>query len=168
MLVLGIAWIMASRAPTAAAANSLRAAPRVGFSAPDLRALSPSGESLSLGQWRGQVVVLNFWATWCGPCRAEMPALQSLYNAHQGDGLIVLGINQLEDAETAAGFLRALQLNFPVGLDRDGAIGARYQIRALPTTFFIDRNGVIQDVVYGGPMDAALLQSKVTALLAKP
>jgi len=97
-----------------------------------------------------------------------MPALQTLFAARQRDGVVVIGINQREDASVLSSFARELQVQFPIGVDRDGAINARYQVRALPSTFFIDRHGVIRDVVVGGPMDAALLHSKVDTLLGAP
>ena len=168
MALAGVGWIGYSRVPVAGASEAARAAPRAGFIAPSIRTDTPAGNVLDLEQQRGSVVILNFWATWCGPCRAEMPALQSIFAARQRDGLVVLGVNQQENGDVVSAFARELQVQFPIGLDRSGAISSRYQVRALPSTFFIDRHGVIRDVVVGGPMDTALLQSKIDSLLAAP
>lgn len=167
LIVVG-GWILYSRVPTTSDATSARAAPRTGFDAPALQTTTPNGEPVRLDALRGKVVALNFWATWCGPCRAEMPALQAVYEKHKSDGLVVLGVNQLEDVDTINDFLREVHVQFPIGLDEHGLINKAYQVRALPTIFFVDRRGVIRDVVYGGPMDAALLESKVAALLKQP
>lgn len=168
MTLAGIGWIGYSRVPVASALNSTRAAPRIGFAAPAIRMNTLDGNMLDLEQQRGNVVVLNFWATWCGPCRAEMPALQDVFAARQRDGVVVIGVNQLEDGSVVSAFASELHIQFPVGLDRDGVINGRYQVHGLPSTFFIDRHGVIRDVVVGGPMDIALLQSKVNSLLDLP
>lgn len=168
LALAGVGWIGYSRVPVTGAPETAHAAPRVGFSAPAIHGDTPAGSVLDLEQQRGKVVILNFWATWCGPCRAEMPALQSIFAARQRDGLVVVGINQQEDGDAVSAFTRELQVQFPIGLDRNGAISRLYQVRALPSTFFIDRHGVIRDVVVGGPMDTALLQSKVDSLLAAP
>ncbi|MBI5879288.1 MAG: TlpA family protein disulfide reductase [Chloroflexi bacterium] len=165
--VLGVVWIAVSRVPDAGAAagNDPRESPRAGFLAPRLHTTLLSGEVFDLQALRGQVVVLNFWATWCAPCRAEMPAMQSVYERRKGDGLALVGVNQMEDPGTIAPFLAQYQLTFPVALDPTGDWSQRYRVLGLPTTYFINRQGVIRDVVFGGPMDPALLASKIDALL---
>jgi len=164
--VLGVAWIALSRVPDAgAAASDPRESPRAGFSAPSLHTPLLGGELFDLRDLRGHVVVLNFWATWCAPCRAEMPALQGVYDRRKGDGLALIGVNQMEQPADISPFLEKYALTFPVALDVTGDWNQRYQVRALPTTFFINRQGVIRDVVIGGPMDPALLDSKIAALL---
>jgi cytochrome c biogenesis protein CcmG/thiol:disulfide interchange protein DsbE len=161
LTLFGVGWLAFPWAPRTAA-------PRVGFIAPAFQTSTPSGEAIGSEQWRGKVVVLNFWATWCGPCRAEMPAFQSVLDARRKDGLIVIGLNQSEDADSITAFTRALQLQFPMGLDRDAAISELYGVHALPTTFLIDRRGVIRDLVIGGPMKSDMLESKLSALLVEP
>lgn len=122
---------------------------------------------MQLSDHRGRVVILNLWTSWCGPCRAEMPALQRVYAANRDRGLEVLAVNStIQDAESdVAAFVHDLGLTFPVLLDRDGAVSRRYLLRALPTTFFIGRDGTIRSVVVSGPMSEALIQSKVDSLL---
>jgi peroxiredoxin len=160
--LLGSAWTWLSRAPEGL---SDVASPVAGRPAPDFTLQTVEGETITLSDLRGQVVVLNFWATWCPPCRAEMPALQEVYDARRADGLMVLAIDQNEPADLVASFRDELNLTFPLLLDPGYAVSDLYRIGLLPTTFFIDRGGVIRDVVLGGPMHRALIESKVASLL---
>lgn len=114
-------------------------------------------------------MVVNLWTSWCPPCRAEMPAIENVYQANKERGLEVLAVNSTyQDSETsAAAFVQELGLTFPILLDRDGSVSNRYQLRALPTTYFIDRQGTIRSVVPGGPMSESLIQSKIADLLAE-
>jgi len=125
------------------------------------------GTTLSLESLRGKAVFLNFWASWCPPCRAEMPSIEKVYQAYQGRGLVVLGVNTtFQDSESdVAAFVEQFGLTFPILLDREGGVSRRYQMRGLPSTFFIDRQGIIRTVVIGGPMSEAVIQSKVEELL---
>ncbi len=107
------------------------------------------GGSVSLADYEGEVVVMNFWATWCPPCRAEMPGLNRFYEAHQDEGLTVLAINAQESAETIRPFITANEFTFPVLLDLDGEVAQQYSTRSFPTTFIIDRAGSIQHVQTG-------------------
>jgi thiol-disulfide isomerase/thioredoxin len=165
--VLGLLGIRASAAPSGETTNGRIPAPRQGFLAPAFQLESLNGGSHSLADFQGQVVVLNLWASWCPPCRAEMPALQSLYEQYQNQGLVVLAVNMTyqDSVSSAASFVQEFGLTFPVLLDRTGIVGNLYRMRALPTTFFIDRLGVIQEVVVGGPMSELSLQSMVTDML---
>lgn len=170
VLALGLAWSAASRVPGEATTNGAPPpSPREGFSAPDFRLPLRDGNEMRLLDLRGQVVVLNLWASWCGPCRAEMPALERAYRALQSEGLVVLGLNTtFQDEENAAlAFSDELGLTFPLALDRAGEASRQYELRAMPTTFFIDRRGVIRSVVVGGPMSEALIRSRVEELLAE-
>lgn len=101
------------------------------------------GDSLSLSDYHGQVVFLNFWATWCPPCREEMPSMQHLYDELRGDGLAMIAVNVFEDASTAQGFIDEMGFTYPVPLDRDGRVTMRYGVRAYPTTYLIDREGYV-------------------------
>jgi thiol-disulfide isomerase/thioredoxin len=165
LLVAGAAWTWATRAPEAAGGRI--PSPREGFPAPDFALETPGGEPVRLADLRGRVVVVNLWASWCAPCRAEMPALEALYAANRERGLVVVGLNSTyqDDEAAALRFAADLGLTFPIVLDRDGAVSGRYRLRALPSTFFVDRAGVIRSVVIGGPMSPAVLESQVEALL---
>jgi cytochrome c biogenesis protein CcmG/thiol:disulfide interchange protein DsbE len=167
VLLAGAAWIWAARVPEAAGAGQI-ASPRAGFPAPEFSLPLRSGESAALSDFRGQVVILNLWASWCLPCRAEMPALEAVYAAQRERGLVVLAVNSThqDSADRAERFVDELGLTFPILFDADGTVSRRYLLRALPTTFFIDRQGVIREVIVGGPMSPATLQSRVEPLLA--
>jgi len=162
-LFLGGGWIWISRAPDAAAQANRQPIPLAGHPAPDFTLPTPGGGALSLTDLRGQAVVLNFWASWCGPCRAEMPELQAVYQQHSPGGLIVLGVNQGEPEDTAVAFATQYGLTFPILLDQQMQVGQAYQTNSLPTTFFIDRNGVIRDRVIG-QMSMALLGERLRTI----
>jgi thiol-disulfide isomerase/thioredoxin len=167
VLVLGFGWTILSRVPLAATDNEKRSAPREGFSAPDFTLDLLGGGQVTLSGLRGKVVVVNLWASWCPPCRAEMPAIEKVYRAYADLGVVVLGVNTTyQDSELdAAAFVRKYALTFPIPLDRDGSVSQRYALRGLPTTFFIDRKGIIRSIIVGGPMSEATIQSKIEELL---
>lgn len=107
------------------------------------------GTPVSLSDFHGQVVLVNLWATWCPPCRAEMPDLDAFYDAHRDKGLVVLAVNQREPASLAADFVNEFGFSFSVLLDLDGAVGETYLARTLPMTYVIDQNGRIRHVQRG-------------------
>jgi peroxiredoxin len=166
-LALGAAWIWASAVPASATTGGLIPSPREGFLAPDFTLDLLGGGEVTLSELRGKGVVINLWASWCLPCRAEMPAIQRVYEKTRGRGLEVLAVNTtFQDSEGAAAeFIQELGLTFPVPLDRDGTVSQQYQLRALPSTFFVDRRGVIRTVIIGGPMSEATIQTAVEEIL---
>jgi len=166
-LALGLAWIWASAVPAAATTGGLIPSPREGFLAPDFTLELLGGGQVTLSELRGKGVVINLWASWCPPCRAEMPAIQQVYEKAKGRGLAVLAVNTtFQDSERdAAAFIQELGLTFLVPLDRDGTVSRQYQLRALPSTFFVDREGVIRKVIIGGPMSEATIQTAVEEIL---
>ncbi len=161
-LILGVGWIWLSRIPGGAVA-SIESIPLRGHPAPEFTLQTLDGEPLSLSDLRGNAVVLNFWATWCPPCQAEMPELQAVHEAYAAGGLVVLGVNQAEDQATVQAFLDERGLTFPVVLDLQYEASQRYQVNSLPTTFFIDRNGMIREIVVG-QMNAALLKQQLRSI----
>jgi cytochrome c biogenesis protein CcmG/thiol:disulfide interchange protein DsbE len=163
----GAAWTWASTVPASRIAGSAVPSPREGFLAPDFTVDRLDGGGITLSDLRGQVVLLNLWASWCPPCRKEMPAIQRVYDEYRGRGLEVVALNTtFQDREQDAGaFYGELGLTFPVGLDRTGEVSRRYLLRALPTTFFVDPSGVIRKVVVGGPMSETLIRTTVDSLL---
>jgi cytochrome c biogenesis protein CcmG, thiol:disulfide interchange protein DsbE len=115
----------------------------VGQPAPVIELASDRGANVSLEAYRGKVVVMNLWATWCPPCRAEMPDLQTVASQYARDGVVVVGVNQGESAPRAAAFATALGIRFPIWLDQDQRYGRAYQALGMPTTVIVDRNGTI-------------------------
>jgi cytochrome c biogenesis protein CcmG/thiol:disulfide interchange protein DsbE len=164
---MGGVWILASRVPdsqTGVIAGGSAVAPQTGFLAPNFTLTTLDGSSVTLNDLQGTPVLINFWASWCGPCRSEMPHIQTVYKAHRDDGLVVLGVNQLESLPTVAAFVQEFDLTFPIPLDQSGEVSAVYRARALPTSFFVDADGVVRDV-FTGPMTKGLLESKLEAIL---
>jgi cytochrome c biogenesis protein CcmG/thiol:disulfide interchange protein DsbE len=159
----GSGWIYLTRVPDAADVTANIAA-HVNFRAPEFTLAALDGKPVALTSLRGKVVLVNFWATWCPPCRIEMPEIQSAYQAHRDD-LVVLAVNQAEDDDSVKRFVDEFHLTILVLLDRDQAIGRRFQVLALPTSFFIDREGVIR-AVRTGQMDRAYIEAQLSALSA--
>ena len=163
-LLFGLYWIDASQltANPLAVDNSAEFA-AVGYTAPDFQLTSLQSEQLQLAQQQGKPILLNFWATWCGPCRAEMPALQRI-SAEFSDTALVIGVNQGEQAPRVSDFADEFGISYPLLLDQNNAINQLYRVRSLPTTYFIDANGVIRDQVIGTASEA-VLSSKLEALV---
>lgn len=104
---------------------------------------------INLEAYRGNVVFLNFWATWCAPCVAEMPAMQTLYERYRDDGLVVLAVNVREEEPVVREFIDRLGVTYPVALDRNGTVTNLYNVRGFPTTVIIDRSGNVIGVKLG-------------------
>jgi peroxiredoxin len=168
VLAFSIAWTLYSREPEKGAqALRMPASPRKGFFAPDFSLGLLDGGEVTLSELRGKPVVLNVWASWCPPCRAEMPALEKSFRIYKEMGVVVIGVNTTyQDSEKdAAAFVQEFGLTFPIALDQDGAMSKIYLITGLPTTFFIDSQGIIRTVIVGGPMSEAVIQTNIEALL---
>lgn len=169
LALLGVAWIASSRADRVSMGEGVAAGPlpRKGYIAPDLQLQTLGGETVALSDLRGQVVILNFWATWCPACRTEMPALDQVYRTYRDQGLQVIAVNVQEDPAGTGAFVQELGLVLPVLVDRDGSVSTRYRVTSLPTTYIIDRDGVIREVTVGGPLSRAYLASVAAPLLAE-
>jgi len=139
--------------------DSEGAAGRIGANAPDFEWTGPDGQTLRLSTYRGKVVVVNFWATWCPPCREEMPALQRVA-ASEAD-VVVLEVDLMESADKARSFLDSLALDrLQLVLDTDGATTRRFGVLTLPSTFFVDRDGVIRHLEFT-PMNEQQIRTGV-------
>jgi peroxiredoxin len=172
VLVAGSLFIAATRVQPGSGAHPPAAqtdvladpAPLQDHPAPDLALPQLDGTPVTLRDLRGQVVLINIWATWCPPCRAEMPAIQQAYAAYRDRGFMVLAVNQREEATAITPFLEQYGLTLPILLDRDGQASATYQASALPSSFFVDRCGVIR-AIYRGPLPPPVINGIVEQLL---
>jgi peroxiredoxin len=118
--------------------------------ASDFTLEDPSGTPVRLRDFRGKIVFINFWATWCIPCRAEMPAIQQLYQEFQEQGLVVAAVNFQDAPEAVLAFSQELQLTFPIPLDRKGTVASAYGVRGLPASYIVNREGQIIGQAIGG------------------
>jgi peroxiredoxin len=117
--------------------------------APDFTLRTMSGPNMRLAEQRGRVVMVNFWATWCGPCRQEMPQLDRLYQKYKSSGFMLLGVNVDDDTRKAADVAGKLGVSFPVLLDTDKAVSKLYDLSTMPSTVLIDRDGKVRYVHRG-------------------
>jgi peroxiredoxin len=125
------------------------APPAAGSPAPDFTLKALDGPNLRLREQRGKVVMINFWATWCGPCREEMPQLKRLHDKYQAAGFTLLGVNVDEDPRQASALAQKLALGFPVLFDADKQVSKTYDLSAMPSTVLIDRDGKVRFVHRG-------------------
>lgn len=138
-LALGVpAMVAASQSPV-----------NVGAVAPDFALRSTAGGNLRLSEHRGQVVMINFWATWCGPCRQEMPKLDEIFARYEPAGFALLGVNIDEDAERAQRLADELGVSFPLLFDDEQNVSRLYDVQAMPMTVMVDRSGKVRSVHYG-------------------
>jgi len=139
-------------------------APQVGKPAPDFQAQTLDGQSVSLSDLKGKAVIVNFWATSCGYCVYEMPFLQEIHDEWSDRGLVVLAINIGESASKITSFMQGQRLSLPVLLDSEGNIARKYNIPGIPTSFFIDKDGIIQDMKVGPFQSKAEIESSLSKL----
>ena len=133
--------LIAATVCTLAAASAFAVAPAANASAPDFTLRGADGRNVRLDELRGQVVLVNFWATWCGPCREEMPHLETLYEKYHKSGFVLLGVNVDDDPHVALATAAKLNVSFPVLLDTDKKVSKLYDLNTMPSTVVIDRDG---------------------------
>lgn len=129
--------------------SSVHAADSKKVPAPDFTLPSLSGSNVRLNELKGDVILLNFWASWCGPCRTEMPLLDKLHNKYKAIGFTVLGVNVEENSEAAKGFLKENTVSFPILWDAKNEVSKKYSVAAMPTTVMIDRDGQVRYIHKG-------------------
>ncbi len=150
LVLIGVVWMLTDRD------NTLPSVGEVSRPAPDFTLSTLDGGTISLSDYRGKVVLVNFWGTWCEPCKRETPALEAAYQAMQDDGLVIIGIN-LTDDELIQGnaeadiqaFVDQYRVTYPIALDRDGTVLQDFRVYPLPTSFFVDPEGTIRYVRVG-------------------
>lgn len=150
-LTCGLAWGMGSRVPA------------VGMQAEDFRLTDLDGKSQSLSQYRGKIVLLNFWATWCKPCTTEMPAMQTTYDKLRDKGFVVLAVNELEDDAKVREHIKQHGHTFPVLMDHDNKVANQFGVFGLPVSVFIDQEGRVQEYIKGG----LLTEQKINDVVAR-
>ena len=160
ILLTGVMWTVASRVTTAQATRD-----RARRATPDFTLDTLDGGKFKLADHIGQPVVVNFWATWCLPCRAELPAFEQVYRNNRTQGLVVVGVDVAESPDAVAQFVAEAGLTFPIALDTSGETTELYRIQGMPTTFFVGRDGQIKDMVIGGPLTQAAIESRVAELM---
>ena len=138
---------------------------RIGGRAPDFELNSLDGQTISLSDFKGKPVLLNFWASWCGPCVFEMPFLQEIYDEWSNKGLILLTVNIGDSSAKAKEFLQKHNLSLPVLLDTKKAVARRYNITAIPTTFFIDKDGIIHEKIIGAFPNKEIIEKKLSKII---
>ena len=137
-----------------------------GETAPNFTLKAANGDNMRLSEYRGHVVMLNFWATWCGPCRQEMPHLNELYEAYENLGFVVLGVNLDEKKQRAHSLVSELGVSYPTLFDLDKKVSRSYDVDAMPTTVLIDRDGIVRHVHRGyRPGYIEMYQEQVRKLL---
>lgn len=151
----GLVWGMGSRVPA------------VGTTAEDFRLADLDGKQQSLSQYRGKVVLVNFWATWCKPCTTEMPAMQAIYDRLRDKGFVVLAVNELEDEAKVREHIQQHGHTFPVLMDRDNKVANQFGVFGLPVSVFIDEKGVVQEYIKGGLLTEQVILDTV-ARIQKP
>ena len=139
---LAVAGVLACLSPMAGAEA-------INVPAPDFTLESRSGENLRLEDHRGEVVMLNFWASWCGPCRQEMPLMDELYSQYKDLGFTILAVNVDENREEAHRFLDKVPVNYPILYDPESSVSELYEVQAMPTNVMIDRDGNARYLHYG-------------------
>lgn len=167
ILLLGLVWIGVSADRISNSTNGHIPAPQKGFLAPDFTLETIYGDGVTLSDLRGRVVIINLWASWCGPCRLEMAALREVHEEYKDQDLVILAVNSTsqDSLQAVESFIIEYQLPFSILMDYDGIVSRQYKLSALPTTFFIRRDGVINRVVIGGPMTKATLRAEIKNLL---
>lgn len=140
-------------------------APQIGKPAPDFNLQSLDGQSVSLSGLRGKPVLINFWATWCPPCRIEMPYIQQVYDEWADKGLAILAIDVGESPSEVRESMESRNLSFPVLLDTAGDVALQYNVRAIPTTLFLDKDGILQTVKVGAFSSKADIEKSLSKII---
>ncbi|MCC6141537.1 MAG: TlpA family protein disulfide reductase [Nitrospira sp.] len=145
-------WSMGSRVPV------------VGATVEDFQLVDLDGKTHSLDQYRGKIVLVNFWATWCKPCTTEMPAMQASYDKLRDKGFVVLAVNELEDDAKVREHIKQYGHTFPVLMDRNNKVANQFGVFGLPVTVFIDQQGRVQEYIKGGLLTEQMINDVVAKI----
>lgn len=135
---------------------------KIGTEAPDFTLKDLSGQSISLSDYRGRKVILNFWATWCPPCKVEMKDFQTFHLQKKDQDIVILAVN-IDPKSNVKGYIEKMGITFQVVLDEGDEVNEQYEVFAVPTTYFINENGIIKDK-YFSSMPLALLNEKINSM----
>lgn len=138
--------------------------PLVGGPAPYFELATVEGQNIKLSDFNGQVIILNFWATWCVPCIKEMPELQKSHQALKDKNIKIIGINFAEPKNKVKQYIQDHQIDFPILLDQFANIAQEYEVLNLPVTYFITPRGIVRDKIFGGGLTQTLIEAKVGQL----
>lgn len=163
ILLLGLPWLWWTRVPVAAQPEMRQPQPALHHPLPPFELPGLTETVISTTDLRGRPMVINFWATWCAPCRAEMPMLEAAWQRY-GAQVIVLGVDVGENQAQVAEFVDELGISFPIALDSDRTITNAYNVRGLPTTYFVDSNGIIRHL-YPGQLNSAIFAEGLETIL---
>jgi peroxiredoxin len=167
--IAGVVWFLdrpgvASSQAVTLTASASGAAPRVGEPAPDFALTLTDGTTVRLSDYKGRPVWINFWASWCPPCRAENPDIEAVYNNHKDtDGLVLLAPAIGEGRGSVVSYMQRADLHYPVGTDGDTQIAANYRVLGIPTHIFIDRDGVVREIRVGA-MSEKTMEKKIAKI----
>jgi cytochrome c biogenesis protein CcmG, thiol:disulfide interchange protein DsbE len=170
-VIIGLVWFfgqgggVGSSQAIRLTAEASGSAPRVGELAPNFRVRDLEGNIVELSDLRGQPVWINFWASWCPPCRAENPDIQAVYEEHASAGLVILAISIAEDEGTVRDYVMRTGLTFTFALDQTTEIAARYRIVGIPTHFFIDADGILREWRIGS-MSKKMMETRVQEVMS--
>ena len=166
-LAVCIAWIWFTKpVPDSTDPSAIEAA-QIGFKAPYFNLPVLDAQEISTTDLKGKAFILNFWASWCPPCKAEMPDFQHAFEEYSNSGIQIIAVNATnqDSVVDVSLFVNQYGLTFPIILDQDGSASRDYSVHSLPTTYFIDENGIIKDIVIGGPIPLSLLRIQIDQLI---
>jgi len=132
-----------------AAQDDAKIGNRIGFTAPDFTLNTIDNKQISLSDYHGRPVILNFWATWCGPCRYEVPAFKAFYDKYPEEEVVIIAVNTQDNPDSALSYAKADGLKFVIPVDPRGNVANLYNVRGMPTTFFINETGIITSIKIG-------------------
>lgn len=167
VLLVAALFLIPSKEPSGAPPEEYSSIPaEVNYAAPELALENLNGGTEALTDYRGKVVLVNNWATWCPPCKAELPTLVAYFNEHAADGFVIIGIEAGEPANQVAPFAKQYQITYPVWLDPQGFSGRAFNNQSLPNSYVIDRTGTIR-LAWTGQINREMLEKYVTPLIAE-